>query len=302
MDQCRNCGSRNVRNLGFIGTIAPFFLRRVLQAELVTRKSTQLGKQAIQRLTQFAQRILSRIHPPAVAVELQSCQACSFVQTRFPFPEDGIRRLYADYRSESYNRERSHYEPTYTVVADQVGNYAESSLNRVDAITEWITSKINLDGASLLDYGGADGRFLPNVPGRKFVYEISDIEPAAGVERISNQSDLQSYGYVQLSHVLEHVSEPLQMVHHVAGLIQPGGYLLLEVPQDVDSAILQQLQAGIADCSITIHEHVNLYSLPALRGLMHAAGLEIIALEEVPVETPLCKQIFVRGLALRPAS
>jgi hypothetical protein len=299
MDKCRNCGSLETRNLGFIGTIAPFFLKRVLHAELVTRRSPQPRKRSIQNLTRFIHRIASRLQPPAVAVELLSCKTCSFVHTRFPFPEEGIRRLYEDYRSESYNRERGIYEPHYAAVADQIGSHTENGASRVDASTAWIASKIDLDSLSLLDYGGADGKYLPHSSGPKFVFEISSITPVAGVERISDEAALQSYGYVQLSHVLEHVSEPLQMVGHVSSFVQPGGYLLLEVPQDIDTATLQQLQAGKTEGSITIHEHINFYSPQALRSLIQAAGLQVVALDSIPVDTPFGKQVFVRGLARR---
>lgn len=266
---------------------------------MITRKSSQRLKRTIQTLTRFADRLISRIHPPVVAVELQSCQECSFIQTRFPFSEEGIQRLYADYRSESYNAERSRYEPDYAAFADQIGGYTENGNSRVDALTKWLASKIELNGLSFLDYGGADGKYLPNVSQQKFVYEISNIKPVPGVTRISDESALTSYGYVQLAHVLEHVSEPLQMAGRVAQLVQPGGYLLLEVPQDVSTETLRQLQAGKVATTLTIHEHINLYSLQALRGLIQGLGLEIVALEEIPVDTALGHLTFVRGLARR---
>ena len=112
MDQCRNCGAANLRELGFIGDLKPFFLKRVLQIELVTRVASHPLKRLIQRLTAFVKPAVSRIHPTVAAVELQSCLNCSFIQTKFPFTEEGIGRLYSDYRSDSYNSERCHYEPS----------------------------------------------------------------------------------------------------------------------------------------------------------------------------------------------
>jgi hypothetical protein len=299
MSHCRNCGSLELQDLGFIGVLAPFFLKRVFNAELAIRKSTDRRKRAIQRFTRAAQRILQRIQPPAVAVELQSCIACSFVQTKVPFHDEDISRLYADYRSETYNRERNHYEPTYGTIANQVGEHTENGLRRVDALTVWLNTKATLSGGAILDYGGADGKFLPDLPCQKFVYEISDIRPAPGVTRIAEETALQSYSYVQLSHVLEHVTQPLQMARHVASLVQPGGYLLIEVPQDSSTEILQKLQSGWTDYSITIHEHINQYSVLAVQKLLEATGLEVIALDAIPVDTPLAKQSFIRGLAQR---
>lgn len=302
MDQCRNCGVTNLRNLGFIGELAPFFLKRVLRAEVGFRKASTPYKRVIQHLTELPQQIFSRIHHPVVAVELQSCLNCSFVQTRYAFYDQALSNLYEDYRAESYNRERSYYESGYAEIAAQVGTHTEGGLNRVEALTKWLTSKITLDTCPILDYGGADGKFLPDLPCSKFVYEISNIEPVSGVTRIANEVDLQQYGYVQLSHVLEHVTQPLQMTRHVASFVKPGGYLLVEVPQDVDTNTLQQFQNGDTDHSITIHEHINLYSSLAVQKLLEATGLEIIALDAIPVKTAITNQFFIRGLARRPVA
>lgn len=302
MDRCRNCDATNLRDLGFIGNLAPFFLKRVLRTEVILRRSDVPGKRKIQQLTRLPQRILSRIHPTVAAVELQSCINCSFVQTRYPFSDEGLSRLYEDYRSESYNRERSRFEPDYAAIAEKVGNHTENGLGRVEALTSWLNSKASLDGLSVLDYGGADGKFLPDLPCAKFVYEISNIKPAPGVTRVANESELQTYGYVQLSHVLEHVTQPLQMTRQVAALVEPGGYLLIEVPQDVDTQTLQSFQSGMADRSITIHEHINLYSVLAVQKLIEATGLETIALDAIPVESAITKQFFIRGLARRHAA
>ncbi|HZY60896.1 MAG TPA: class I SAM-dependent methyltransferase [Edaphobacter sp.] len=302
MNQCRNCGATNLRDLGFIGALAPFFLKRVLRAELKFRKASAPHKRVVQRLTELPQRFFSRIHHPVVAVELQSCLNCSFIQTKYAFPDDALGNLYVDYRAKSYNQERSHYEPGYAQIAEQVGTHTEGGLNRVEALTNWLTSKVTLNACPILDYGGADGKFLPDLPCSKFVYEISNIEPVPGVTRIAKEADLQQYDYVQLSHVLEHVPQPLQMTRHVASFIKPGGYLLVEVPQDLDTNVLQQLQSGDTDHSITIHEHINFYSLLAIQKLLEGTGLEIIALDAIPVKTAITGQFFIRGLARRPVA
>lgn len=302
MKRCRNCGSVDLLELGFIGTLAPFFLKRVYKAEQVTRRPSHPLKQRLQRWTKPIHLLASRLHPSAVAVALQSCRNCSFVQAKFPFPEEGIASLYSDYRSETYLRERCHYEPSYAAVAHLVGQYTERGLDRSSALTKWLEDRINLNGSSILDYGGANGQFLPTCRGDKYVFEISDIEPYQGVTRISDVSLLQKYSYIQLAHVLEHVNEPLQMVKHVATHLDNDGYLLIEVPQDQSSEFLKQLQTGdAAGASITVHEHINNYCTLSVEKLIEAAGLELVSIEAVPIEGPLAKQDFIRALAKRPA-
>jgi hypothetical protein len=302
MNRCRNCGATALHELGFVGDLAPFFLKRVHRVELVTRISPHPFKRLLQKLTTPASPLISRLNPVVAAVELQSCLNCSFVQTKFPFPEEGVSRLYSDYRSDSYNKERSSYEPSYAALADHVGQHKEGGLDRISALTKWLENKVSLDGATMLDYGGANGQFLPSFPGDKYVFEISDIAPYQGVTRISDTSKLDTYSYIQLSHVLEHVSEPLQMVKSVAAYLAENGYLLIEVPQDHSTKFLKQLQTRAADRNITVHEHINNYCQLSVQKLIEAAGLELVAIEAVAVESPLAKQEFIRALAKNPRS
>lgn len=300
MNRCRNCGASALHELGFVGDLAPFFLKRVHRIELVTRVSPDPVKRLIQKLTKPVQPLISRVHPFVAAVELQSCLNCSFLQTKFPFTEEGIARLYSDYRSDSYNKERSFYEPSYAAVVGEVGQYREGGLDRVGALTKWLENKVSLNGASMLDYGGANGQFLPSFPGEKYVFEISDIEPYQGVTRISDSSLLNAYSYIQLAHVLEHVTEPLQMVKSVAAYLANNGCLLIEVPQDHSTDFLKRLQTRGADRNITVHEHINNYCALSVQKLIEAAGLELVAIEAVAVESPIAKQEFIRALAKNP--
>lgn len=300
MDRCRNCGDANLRELGFVGALAPFFLKRVLNVELVTRTSSHPLKRLLQRLTAFARPMMARIHPTVAAVELQCCLGCSFVQTKVPFTEEAIGQLYSDYRSDSYNAERCHYEPSYAAIAHEVGQYQSDGFDRVDSLTRWLQGKVDLQGKSMLDYGGADGRFLPVIEGDKYVFEVSNIEPARGVVRIPDESLLRTYSYIQLAHVLEHVTEPLKMVRRVSNYLADGGLLLVEVPQDFDTGLIERLQTGRTDVCMTVHEHINNYCLLSVRKLMAAADLEVISVEEIQIESPVAKQHYIRALAKRP--
>ncbi len=300
MSTCRNCGQSSLRDLGFIGALAPFFLKRVFRSELTTRVSPSPFKRLLQKLTRPLHSLSSRIHPPCAAVELQICLNCSFLQTASPFPEEAIGRLYTDYRSDSYNRERSLYEPDYTLIAEHVGNYLEAGLGRVEASTHWLKSRIEIGDGAMLDFGGADGRFLPSFPGPKYVYEVSAVAPAPGVLRISNEESLQTYPYVQLSHVLEHVPEPLELTRRVAQLVQENGFLFVEVPHDLSPQLLDRLRSGKIDTTITIHEHINAYSLLSIQKLLEATGLDLIEVETFPIDGGWSHQVFIRGLARRP--
>ncbi len=90
------------------------------------------------------------------------------------------------------------------------------------------------------------------------------------------------------------------MVKSVAAYLTKNGYLLIEVPQDYSTDFLKQLQTRGADRNITVHEHINNYCVLSVQKLIETAGLELVAVEAVAVESPVAKQDFIRALAKSP--
>jgi hypothetical protein len=295
-NRCRNCGeTNNLLDLGFIGQVAPFFLKRVCGVRLGKVKSVTPWKQTMQRLVAGPQRLLERIHPPAAFIEIQLCEACSFLQTRLPFPEDAINRLYADYREDSYNRERIELEPSYAAINDDVGHGAIELETRISAATRFLNEHIAFGACfTILDFGGADGKFMPRIEARKFVFEISNVQPIAGITRIHSAAELETYSLVQLAHVIEHVVEPLQLVTYAASLVAPCGYLYLETPQEIPAEERSALRRG--ERSVNLHEHINSYSVEAVTRLIEKAGLRVVAVEATPVDVGWAKAVHIRAL------
>lgn len=241
--ECRNCGSSNIRELGPLGRVAPFFLKRVLGAEVRVPRSAN-------RLKQLARNVatasgLARLSSQAVFIDMQICRDCTFIQAKTPFRDDDIMRLYLDYRSDSYNRERIRLEPGYEQIASHVGHDKVEVQNRNEAVTAFLRKNVVLtEPFSMLDYGGADGRFMPDLPGPKFVYDVSTAAPVPGVTRVASESELGEYSLVLLAHVTEHVPQPLQLVKKVASYVQPSGYLYIENPKEISDEELDRLATG----------------------------------------------------------
>ena len=270
MNPCRNCGAIGLQELGFTGRVAPFFLKRVFGMRLGVPVSPSPLKQLLRRVVSAPQGLLERINQPSAFVEMQLCRQCSFLQTRRPFEEEAINRLYLDYRSDSYNRERIEYEPSYAAIAAQVGQDDTELRLRVSAATRFITANVPTGpGFTVLDYGGADGKFLPQIEAEKFVFEI------------------------------EHVVRPLELVKRVAAKIAPGGYLYLETPQELTDAERMELQSGSKRRLITIHEHINSYCVPAVSRLIESAGLRLAAIEAGPVDVGWARAVHIRALGQR---
>jgi Methyltransferase domain len=280
-----------------VGQLAPFFLKRVFHLELHGRVSSNPMKRWIQLLAGPGKHIFAKLFGDSAFIEMQVCKACSFVQATHPFSEEAIMRLYLDYRAETYNSERIKYEPTYRAWADRVGTDEIEIKVRVKAATEWLADKIHTsEDFTMLDFGGADGRFLPKLPAQKFVYEVSSIAPLPGITRIAKEDDLGSYSYVHLAHVLEHVVNPLKVVESITPHIKPGGYLYIEVPQEMTDSELNSLQNGTYKLNIPIHEHINKYSVHAISHLMQAVGLEFIASRADQIDVGWAQAVHIRAL------
>jgi hypothetical protein len=300
MNECRNCGATAVKDLGFIGELAPFFLKRLFNMEVGISSSPSSGKRFIQRMVAGPHKVLSRIRRTHAMVEMQACSFCSFVQSKHPFSDESLGQLYRDYRSETYNHERCRYEPSYKSIAEQVGAGEQETRTRIETLTAWVSQRITPgDRFSMLDYGGADGNFLPRLPGTRYVYEISDIKPVEGIVSIRNESELGSYSYIQLSHILEHVPRPLELVVKVSQRLEPEGRLYIEVPQDFSQSNIDKLVAGSYRGSVPIHEHINLYTEKSAAKLIEAAGLQALDVEVVDLDYGWAKPRCIRVLGRR---
>jgi Methyltransferase domain len=149
----------------------------------------------------------------------------------------------------------------------------------------------------MLDYGGSNGIFLPDLPGRKYVFDISNVAPADGITRVKSESELRSYPYIQLAHVLEHVPFPLALVKRAASFLDDSGHLYVEVPQELSDDVRTRLSSRGKNIRLTIHEHINQYCLSSVTELLRSAGLKPIVVQSELVDWGWTKGMLIRGLA-----
>ena len=62
----------------------------------------------------------------------------------------------------------------------------------------------------------------------------------------------------------------------------------------------EELRNGGARFDIPIHEHINLYCVPAVSALLEAAGFIIVAIERAQVDVGWAKGIHLRALGRKP--
>jgi hypothetical protein len=301
--ECRNCGQDDLKDLGSIGKVMPFFLKRALGMELRASRSPNGMKQMVRNLIASSMAPLSRVTSQFAFVEMQICKHCSFIQTSIPFHEDELKRLYVDYRSPAYHQQRISYEPEYASIADAIGYDPVEIRTRTTALNAFLREHLSIaDRFTILDYGGSDGRFIPDIPGLKFVYDISTVSPLPGITRIERESELRTYSLVLLAHVTEHVTHPLNLVRNLSKYVEPGGYIYIETPQETTDKQRAELQKGTAYFDLGIHEHVNYYCESAVAALLDAAGFAVVATETTHIDAGWAQSMHIRALGRKPST
>jgi hypothetical protein len=166
------------------------------------------------------------------SANLCECRSCSFrfFDTRLTSAE--VEKLYSGYRGEAYFKARHHYEFWYSrEVNDGIGSDPAEIQSRKKNLAKLLGNRAQAF-TTVLDYGGDRGQFIPDgIGAERFVYEISDVEPIEGVTRLSSVEGKQ-FDFVMLAHVLEHCSEPREVLRGLKALGHGNTIFYFEVPYE----------------------------------------------------------------------
>ena len=141
-------------------------------------------------------------------------------------------------------------------------------------------------GERLLDVGCGNGAWLDLM--RAGGWEVWGVEPdAQSAARaaelgLSIVPDLlaapfadQSFDAITMNHVIEHLHDPVAALARCQALLKPGGRLWVATP-NLDA--LGRVRFGPAWRGLETPRHLVLYTAPSLRGILAAAGFELIEL------------------------
>ena len=214
-----------------------------------------------------------------MTVDTVICRNCNFYSTYRPFLEEELHFLYADYRQESYNKDREVFEPGYTSTWAKRFKDLNEKNRRTSQLSQYIEGKIvnPLKIKKVLDWGGADGSHIPRIftSAKKYVYEVSNEKPVQQVTKICDGSKLGKYDYIQLGQVLEHLIWPRKELTLVLSHLKKGGYLYLDVPLEVPNKNLYEAVKN-KEILLDVHEHINKFTSYSLTRLAESLNLFII--------------------------
>ena len=179
--------------------------------------------------------------------ELLECQTCFFIFFSYRYSEDEIDKIYSKYRSSDYFNARHSYEFWYTSATNSHNLNLETIKQRKHLIAKYLKKAgIELDDLtnSTVDFAGDQGQFIPEIPGKKFLVDLS--ATAQFINGISIVNDLDQVPHpidlIISQHFLEHVESPIDFLkmfmNHIGKKIathRGGGktpIIFLEIPMD----------------------------------------------------------------------
>ena len=235
--------------------------------------------------------------------QIRICKDCGFIGANQAYPSEQLIGLYYDYRSETYNQDRCSVEPSYALIKDQVGKSPQEQTARMSHMDQTIEAFVAVDKiSSVLDWGGGEGRFVPSRLRNCSVtiLDFSNEQPAnKAFHRVDKLDRDQTFDYLQICHVLEHVSEPHKLMSEVVSHVGKGGYIYIEVPQDRSDSDLEQFLSSPNEACHYLHEHVNLYNAKSLTRLGASLGLKQLHVGVAELDFGWIKGPVVSGLFMK---
>jgi SAM-dependent methyltransferase len=250
---------------------------------------------------------------PPFLCKLLECSNCSFRFFNVRLTHDEVDRLYSEYRGERYFAARRRWEFWYSrKINSGISGDPKEIADRMAALEKLALPHLHHKKVgTVLDYGGDRGQFIPHSLGTdKYVFEVSDAMPVDGVTRIATHQELEGrhFDFVMILCVLEHCSDPANVLEQLRSCLQPGSFLCVTVPHErygvgfagkgtlyrsylnallrfplllvamdfYSSAARIRLgfipPLGFAKC----HEHLNFFNQKSMTALLERTGFEVI--------------------------
>lgn len=217
-------------------------------------------------------------NPDFDGLEIVRCRGCGLVITRpEPTGEELARRYEEEYRRVMGEAPT----PQYLAFMDRRGKAQR------DFVLDH--AAIEIGRARVLDIGCSAGSFLramgeltPHLTG----YEPDAAMAAQASRRLPPSASIVNglfepatisegaFDLVAMSHVLEHVPEPVAFLRHLADAAPAGGHLFVEVPYETSWSVAEIIRARFRG-----KLHLAFFAPKTLRAAIEAAGWRVLVLK-----------------------
>lgn len=211
-----------------------------------------------------------------------------------PVPtEEDLGKAYETYYTHADETPRSRPEPVKRAAARLASAYdrrnplARAVVHLVPTGREWLESRFAFlsrppsPGARLLDVGCGHGKLLERMRDIGWETVGVDVDPAAFRVALGRGLDVRlgtleqqrfeagSFDAVYLSHVIEHVHEPVALLRECHRVLKPGGRLVLATP---NAQAVGHRVFGRAWFPLDPPRHLAIFTEPAMTEAMRRAG------------------------------
>lgn len=236
--------------------------------------------------------------------DVQRCRQCGLGWLSPRPTQEAFGKFYA---YESYFEGQDAVE-SYSDVARERANHFRK---RLEKIAQLAPGGVN---ARLLDIGSATGEFVYEAVQLGFAAEGMEISEGArrqaksryGIDLLEGPLiSLKSgpgYDVIHMNHVLEHLQNPLETLELCNSMLNPGGLLVIEVPQQFENDVERlkyffRLSKPVFN-KYSLH-HLYYFTPATLSALLERSGYRLLRIStENPDRTPL-KPFSMKNLLLR---
>lgn len=207
-----------------------------------------------------------------VRTRLIHCKNCGLWFSLYRPNDLEMGRLYSGYRGNEYVKQRKKYEPQYSL---QLYVDLDNEENRKRKLAKFLQNWIDFSSIHmLLDYGGDEGQYIPQQfqEAEKYVYEISGNIVRDGVILLNDIKEVtnRTFDFIMCCHVLEHISNPMEIIEIMTKSLNSGGYLYIEVPNE---------NFFRAYSNVEINEHINFFFKETMEFIAVEMNLNIVDIE-----------------------
>ena len=186
----------------------------------------------------FLKRVFLKSNSSPIKIYL--CTSCKSKFFDVDLSNQQLSRLYSGYRGNEYFKQRNFFEPWYTKkINDGIGDNKNFSIRRRELIHALAVAKIKNKFSNVLDHGGDRGQMLKKEnnginANKRFVYEISGIQPESGISLIShNRMIKEKWDFILSCHVIEHLPDPKSYLKDLVKIGHKGTVFFVEVPNEI---------------------------------------------------------------------